>query len=30
VNCGGDLGLGQVKKYDIEVSTPALNSQRAQ
>ena len=23
VNCGGDLGLGQVKKYDIEVWTPS-------
>jgi seryl-tRNA synthetase len=22
VNCGGDLGLGQVKKYDIEVWRP--------
>jgi seryl-tRNA synthetase len=22
VNCGGDLGLGQVKKYDIEVWIP--------
>lgn len=25
VNCGGDLGLGQVKKYDIEVWTPSQN-----
>jgi len=23
VNCGGDLGLGQVKKYDIEAWTPS-------
>ncbi len=23
VNCGGDLGLGQVKKYDIELWVPA-------
>lgn len=23
INCGGDLGLGQVKKYDIEVWHPA-------
>ncbi len=23
VNCGGDLGLGQVKKYDIEVWVPS-------
>lgn len=26
VNCGGDLGLGQVKKYDIESWRPSLNS----
>lgn len=25
VNCGGDLGLGQVKKYDIEVWVPSEN-----
>ena len=24
VNCGGDLGLGQVKKYDIEVWRPSV------
>ena len=24
-NCGGDLGLGQVKKYDIEVWVPSQN-----
>jgi seryl-tRNA synthetase len=23
VNCGGDLGLGQVKKYDIEAWVPS-------
>src|SRR5690606_25434065 len=23
VNCGGDIGLGQVKKYDIELWVPA-------
>lgn len=23
INCGGDLGLGQVKKYDIEVWIPS-------
>jgi seryl-tRNA synthetase len=28
VNCGGDLGLGQVKKYDIEVWTPTQNKYR--
>lgn len=28
VNCGGDLGLGQVKKYDIEVWTPSQNKYR--
>ena len=22
INCGGDLGLGQVKKYDIELWVP--------
>lgn len=27
-NCGGDLGLGQVKKYDIEVWTPSENTYR--
>ncbi|MFZ2621317.1 MAG: serine--tRNA ligase [Minisyncoccia bacterium] len=26
VNCGGDLGLGQVKKYDIEAWTPSENA----
>ncbi|MGB8815728.1 MAG: serine--tRNA ligase [Minisyncoccia bacterium] len=25
VNCGGDLGLGQVKKYDVEVWRPSQN-----
>jgi seryl-tRNA synthetase len=25
VNCGGDLGLGQVKKYDIETWMPSQN-----
>lgn len=25
VNCGGDLGLGQVKKYDIETWIPSQN-----
>ncbi len=28
VNCGGDLGLGQVKKYDIEVWVPSQNRYR--
>jgi seryl-tRNA synthetase len=28
LNCGGDLGLGQVKKYDIEVWMPAQNKYR--
>ncbi len=28
VNCGGDLGLGQVKKYDIEAWTPSENTYR--
>ena len=28
VNCGGDLGLGQVKKYDIEVWLPSENIYR--
>ena len=28
VNCGGDLGLGQVKKYDIEVWIPSQNKYR--
>ncbi len=28
VNCGGDLGLGQVKKYDIEVWMPSENAYR--
>jgi len=28
VNCGGDLGLGQVKKYDIEVWLPSQNKYR--
>ena len=27
-NCGGDLGLGQVKKYDIEVWLPSQNRYR--
>lgn len=27
-NCGGDLGLGQVKKYDIEVWVPSENMYR--
>lgn len=27
-NCGGDLGQGQVKKYDIEVWSPAQNAYR--
>ena len=25
VNCGGDLGLGQVKKYDVETWMPSKN-----
>ena len=28
VNCGGDLGLGQVKKYDIEVWMPSEKKYR--
>lgn len=28
VNCGGDLGLGQVKKYDIECWVPSENTYR--
>ena len=28
VNCGGDLGLGQVKKYDIEGWVPSQNKYR--
>ncbi|MFA7216730.1 MAG: serine--tRNA ligase [Candidatus Paceibacterota bacterium] len=28
VNCGGDLGLGQVKKYDIEAFIPSENKYR--
>ncbi len=28
LNCGGDLGLGQVKKYDIELWVPAENKYR--
>ena len=28
VNCGGDLGLGQVKKYDLEVWVPAQGKYR--
>jgi seryl-tRNA synthetase len=28
VNCGGDLGLGQVKKYDIEVWVPSEKKYR--
>jgi len=27
-NCGGDLGLGQVKKYDVELWVPAENKYR--
>jgi len=27
-NCGGDLGLGQVKKYDIEAWIPSQNTYR--
>ena len=28
INCGGDLGLGQVKKYDIELWVPMENTYR--
>ena len=28
VNCGGDLGLGQVKKYDVELWVPKENKYR--
>ncbi|PIR38263.1 MAG: serine--tRNA ligase [Candidatus Zambryskibacteria bacterium CG10_big_fil_rev_8_21_14_0_10_42_12] len=28
VNCGGDLGLGQVKKYDIELWVPSQDTYR--
>ena len=28
VNCGGDLGLGQVKKYDIEAWMPSQDTYR--
>ena len=28
LNCGGDLGLGQVKKYDVELWVPKENSYR--
>jgi seryl-tRNA synthetase len=28
INCGGDLGLGQVKKYDIEVWCPSSEKYR--
>ncbi|MEK7614696.1 MAG: serine--tRNA ligase [Patescibacteria group bacterium] len=28
INCGGDLGLGQVKKYDIELWVPGENKYR--
>ncbi|MDR3571529.1 MAG: serine--tRNA ligase [Candidatus Pacebacteria bacterium] len=28
VNCGGDIGLGQVKKYDIETWMPSENTYR--
>ncbi len=28
VNCGGDLGMGQVKKYDIEAWVPSQNKYR--
>ena len=27
-NCGGDLGLGQVKKYDLETWMPSQNKYR--
>jgi seryl-tRNA synthetase len=28
INCGGDLGLGQVKKYDLEAWLPSENTYR--
>ncbi len=28
LNCGGDLGLGQVKKYDVELWVPSENKYR--
>ena len=28
INCGGDLGLGQVKKYDIEAWMPSEKTYR--
>ena len=28
INCGGDLGLGQVKKYDIETWVPSEGKYR--
>jgi len=28
INCGGDLGIGQVKKYDIEAWVPSENKYR--
>src|ERR1035437_5833460 len=28
INCGGDLGLGQVKKYDVELWVPKENTYR--
>jgi seryl-tRNA synthetase len=28
VNCGGDIGLGQVKKYDLEAWVPSQNAYR--
>jgi seryl-tRNA synthetase len=28
LNCGGDLGLGQVKKYDVELWVPGENTYR--
>ena len=28
LNCGGDLGLGQVKKYDVEVWMPSQSKYR--
>jgi seryl-tRNA synthetase len=28
INCGGDLGLGQVKKYDIELWVPGEKTYR--
>mgnify|MGYP001610347351 FL=1 len=28
INCGGDLGLGQIKKYDVELWVPLENAYR--